>query len=107
MIRKEFNEWLKYHKAVFPQVSAWLLTVASGPLLERWAEAFEMARLEDAKACTDRMLTGQIKHPANYDLHMLPATVLRHLPYRAPRAAELAGLDYNPHTGEVTRKKTT
>lgn len=105
MTRKEFDEWLKYHKAVFPQVDKWLNQVDFVPLLDRWSKAMDMAHLSDAKHCTDRMLAGRVDHPSNYDLHMLPAAILKNLPYRAPRTEDLPYLNYNPQTGEVTRKE--
>ncbi|CAB4191624.1 hypothetical protein UFOVP1229_62 [uncultured Caudovirales phage] len=101
----EFYEWLEYHKSTFPQVAEWLKTVNFKDLLPRWADAFDMAHLQDCKDCTDKMLSGKIDHPSNFDLHMLPAMILKNLPYRAPRTEDLPFLNYNPQTGEITRKK--
>lgn len=106
MTRKEFNDWLNYHQVVFPQVKTWLASedVDFRALTTRWHDAMALAHLDDCKRCTDRMVAGAIEHPANYELHSLPAVVLKSLPYRAPRAEDLKNLDYNPQTGEITRK---
>lgn len=106
MKRSEFDEWLKYHCAVFPEVKAWLCKSEDfAALKDRWADAFDMAHLQDCKDCTDKMLAGKIDHPGNFEIHMLPAAVLKNLPYRAPRTEDLPFLNYNPQTGEITRKK--
>ena len=105
----EFGEWFAYHTLPFPQVSTWLATFKKETrlaMLDRWAEAMDMAMLSDCKDCTDKMVSGAVDHPGNFELHLLPATILKNLPYRAPRTEDLPFLDYNPLTGEVTRKKS-
>lgn len=102
----EFAEWIDYHKDVFPQVGEWLEKRPDmARILSRWEDVFDMAHLQDCKDCTDKMLAGKIDHPGSFDIHLLPGTILKNLPYRAPRTEDLPYLNYNPHTGEITRKK--
>lgn len=85
MTSAEFNQWLAYHQAAFPEIASWMRNMdgTGAPddvrptpqrIAAQWARALEDVTLDEAKAATDRMFREPDLHPKSFSAH---ATAVR------------------------------
>lgn len=102
MTRNEFDEWLKFHSTMFPEVKEWLDKRPIHQIVEEWSKAMGRTRLKDAMQCTRKMISGEIEHPNSFEISSLPGLICRSCPRQPMPFDEVKGRQYNPTTGEVT-----
>lgn len=96
MTSDEFREWLRLHRAAFTGISTWLGRFPVEPsesapsqseIMQSWFDTLKSVSLDDARAVTKRMASGDIAEPQSFDAH--PRVVCR----------EARDLDYSRRSG--------
>lgn len=102
MSRSEFDQWLKNHIKLFPQVMEWLEQQDMQFLMGAWSKAMSRTTLKSAMKCSERMVSGDVQHPNRFEIGKLPGVVIQNCPRLPIPFSELQGKNYNPATGDVT-----
>ena len=67
MNKSEVIEWINYHSDAFPSVGDWI--VKHQEAIRFWEKPFTDVSLDDAKAATDEMASGELDEPRGYSQH--------------------------------------
>ena len=67
MVEADFKAWLRYHVEAFPSLADWLKK--NPGTVTFWEKPFSDVSLDDAKAATDEMASGELDEPNGYGKH--------------------------------------
>jgi hypothetical protein len=79
MRTEEFQGWLKYHFAAFPEFKKWWMKGDEDEQqvrLEQWMKALSGCSPDGCRSATDAMLAGDIEQPRAYSAH--PSAIRLH-----------------------------
>lgn len=66
MSPQEFERWLKHYGAVFPETTDWIGRLPEeqrGVMLDAWEKSLATVAFRDARAVTEKMLSGDPNYP--------------------------------------------
>jgi hypothetical protein len=78
MNQTEYTQWAKFHNACFPDFGQWWVTLkpeGQGTLRREWQSILERISLDDAKAASRRMLTGEVDLCPSWERSMLATRI--------------------------------